>query len=99
MKRSTSLQGEEHGIITTVDPTSNRKVFGLQEENGGTRPACFLRFLEEFKKIQTGSQSCKTSAFPLKPTENICSFPALTFSHLSVLRSVLPVMLNYTWQG
>lgn len=94
MQRSTSLGGKGHGIITTVDPTSNRKDLDLQEENGVTRPACFPGFLEELKKIQTGSQSYKTSAFPLEHTKNICSFPTLTLSHLSVLRSVLPVMLN-----
>lgn len=88
-----------NGRITTTDPTINRKDFSLWEQNRGIKPPCSLGFLEGFKKIQTGSQTCKTSAFPFEHTENTCSFPTLTFSHLSVLHSVLPVMPNCTRVG
>lgn len=55
-----------HGRITTVDPTINREDFSLREENRGTKPACFLGFLEGFKKNPNRIPNLQNLSFPLK---------------------------------
>lgn len=65
MQRCSSLGGEGHWIITTVDPTSNRKVFSLRGENGGRMPVCFWGFLEEFKKSKQDPK-LQNLSLPLK---------------------------------
>lgn len=86
-----------HGRTATVDPTSTGKTSVYEKKTEGQSQLVFWIFWKGLKKkIQTGSQTCKTSAFTLKHTENTCSFPTPTFSHLSVPHPVLPVMLNCT---
>lgn len=54
-----------NGIITTTDPTINRKDFSLWEQNRGIKPACFLGFLEGFKKNPNRIPNLQNLSFPL----------------------------------
>ena len=83
--KSTAVWKQQgHGRITTADPTYNRKDFSLQEENRRTKSACFLSFLEGFKKNPNRIPNLQNLSVPLKTHRKY-----LLFSNANLLPPVI----------